>query len=46
MDRLKEKEITEGDGRKGEDEIQKLTDRYIAEVEKMLKAKEEDRMAV
>jgi ribosome recycling factor len=28
------------------DEIQKLTDRYIAEVEKMLKAKEEDLMAV
>ncbi|MEE3171141.1 MAG: ribosome recycling factor [Pseudomonadota bacterium] len=43
---LKEKEITEDDERKGEDEIQKLTDRYIAEVEKMLKAKEEDLMAV
>jgi ribosome recycling factor len=45
-DLLKEKEITEDDERKGEDEIQKLTDRYIAEVEKMLKAKEEDLMAV
>ncbi|SFR58423.1 ribosome recycling factor [Marinobacter gudaonensis] len=43
---LKEKEITEDDERKGEDEIQKLTDRYIAEVDKMLKAKEEDLMAV
>ncbi|MBW7472457.1 ribosome recycling factor [Marinobacter sp. F4218] len=43
---LKEKEITEDDERKGEDEIQKLTDRYIAEVEKALKAKEEDLMAV
>ena len=43
---LKEKEITEDDERKGEEEIQKLTDRYIAEVEKMLKAKEEDLMAV
>jgi len=43
---LKEKEITEDDERKGEDDIQKLTDRYIAEVEKMLKAKEEDLMAV
>lgn len=45
-DLLKEKEITEDDVHKGEDEIQKLTDRYIAEVEKMLKAKEEDLMAV
>ncbi|WP_449286589.1 ribosome recycling factor [Marinobacter sp. PE14] len=45
-DLLKEKEITEDDERKGEDDIQKLTDRHIAEVEKMLKAKEEDLMAV
>ncbi|KAA1171142.1 ribosome recycling factor [Marinobacter salinexigens] len=43
---LKEKEITEDDERKGEDAIQKLTDRYVAEVETMLKAKEEDLMAV
>ncbi|MBW4936103.1 ribosome recycling factor [Marinobacter sp. F4206] len=43
---LKDKEITEDDERKGEDEIQKLTDRYIADVEKALKAKEEDLMAV
>lgn len=43
---LKEKEITEDDERKGEEDIQKLTDRYIAEVEKMLKSKEEDLMAV
>lgn len=45
-DLLKDKEITEDDERRGEDEIQKLTDRYIAEVEKALKAKEEDLMAV
>lgn len=45
-DLLKEKEITEDDERKGEDDIQKLTDRYIAEVEKALKSKEEDLMAV
>ncbi|MFP3979084.1 MULTISPECIES: ribosome recycling factor [Marinobacter] len=45
-DLLKDKDISEDDVRKGEDEIQKLTDRYIAEVEKMLKAKEEDLMAV
>ncbi|MFO7530350.1 MAG: ribosome recycling factor [Marinobacter sp.] len=43
---LKEKEITEDDERRGEDEIQKLTDKYIAEVEIMLKSKEEDLMAV
>ncbi|HET8802222.1 MAG TPA: ribosome recycling factor [Marinobacter sp.] len=43
---LKEKEITEDDERRGEEEIQKLTDRFIAEVETMLKAKEEDLMAV
>ncbi|MGO1503022.1 MAG: ribosome recycling factor [Marinobacter sp.] len=43
---LKEKDISEDDERRGEDEIQKLTDRYIADVEKMLKTKEEDLMAV
>ncbi len=43
---LKEKDISEDDERRGEEEIQKLTDRYIAEVEKVLKAKEEDLMAV
>jgi len=45
-DMLKDKEISEDDLRRGEEEIQKLTDKYIAEVEKMLKAKEEDLMAV
>jgi ribosome recycling factor len=43
---LKEKEINEDEERYGEEQIQKLTDRYIAEVEKELKAKEEDLMAV
>lgn len=43
---VKEKEISEDDQHRGEDEIQKLTDKYIAEVEKMLKSKEEDLMAV
>jgi len=42
----KEKEITEDDQRRGEDLIQKLTDQYIAEVDKALKAKEDDLMAV
>lgn len=43
---LKDKDISEDDERRGEEEVQKLTDRFIAEVEKMLKAKEEDLMAV
>lgn len=42
----KEKEITEDDHRRGEDLIQKLTDQYIAEVDKALKSKEDDLMAV
>ncbi|NWN92221.1 ribosome recycling factor [Marinobacter adhaerens] len=45
-DLLKEKDISEDDERRGEDEIQKLTDRYIAEIEKVLKTKEEDLMEV
>jgi ribosome recycling factor len=43
---LKDKDINEDEERQGEDAIQKLTDRYIAEVEKQLKSKEEDLMAV
>jgi ribosome recycling factor len=45
-DLLKEKEISEDEERRAEDEVQKLTDKYIAEVDKMLKSKEEDLMAV
>lgn len=45
-DLQKEKEISEDEQRRGEEEVQKLTDRYIAEVDKMLKAKEEDLMEV
>ena len=43
---LKEKEISEDEARKGEDEVQKLTDRYIADVEKILAAKEKDLMEI
>ncbi|RUR34607.1 ribosome recycling factor [Vreelandella nanhaiensis] len=43
---LKDKEITEDDQRQGEDEIQKLTDKYIAEIDKLLAAKEQDLMQV
>lgn len=45
-DLLKEKEISEDDERKAQDDMQKLTDRFIAEVEKALQAKEADLMVV
>lgn len=43
---MKEKEISEDDERRGEDEIQKLTDKYVAEVDKVLAAKEADLMEI
>jgi len=43
---LKEKEITEDDQKRAEDEIQKLTDRYVGEIDALLAAKEEELMAV
>jgi ribosome recycling factor len=43
---LKEKEISEDDERRGEDLIQKATDRYIAEMDKLLEEKEVDLMKV
>ncbi|KIA80815.1 ribosome recycling factor [Chromobacterium amazonense] len=43
---LKDKTITEDDERRGQDEIQKLTDKYTAEIDKLLAAKEADLMAV
>jgi ribosome recycling factor len=45
-DLLKDKDISEDDERRAQDEIQKLTDRNIAEVDKILHAKEADLMAV
>lgn len=41
-DLLKEKEIGEDEERRAEDAVQKLTDRFIAEVERALAAKEAD----
>ena len=38
--------MAEDDERRAQDDVQKLTDRYIAEVDKMLHAKEADLMAV
>ena len=43
---LKEKEISQDDERKAQDEIQKLTDRFIADIDKLLQSKEADLMAV
>jgi len=45
-DALKNKEIAEDEERRTQDEIQKLTDRYVAEIDKALVAKEADLMAV
>lgn len=45
-DLLKEKEISEDQERKAQEDIQKLTDKYIADAEKALTAKEADLMAI
>ena len=43
---LKDKNITEDDEHRFQDEIQKITDKYIAEVDRALSEKESDLMAV
>jgi len=45
-DLLKAKSVSEDDERRAQDDIQKLTDRYIGDVDKALHAKEADLMAV
>ena len=45
-DLLKEKTITEDDERRAEDDIQKLTDRFVKEVDDVVKHKEQELMAV
>ena len=45
-DLLKEKEISEDESRDAEDAIQKLTDKYIAEIDKLLEAKEKEMMEI
>ncbi len=45
-DLVKEKEISEDEDRRGADEIQKITDHAIEEIDKLLAAKETDLMAV
>ncbi|WP_273526733.1 ribosome recycling factor [Pseudomonas sp.] len=43
---VKEKEISEDDERRGQDDVQKLTDKFVAEIDKALESKETDLMAV
>jgi len=43
---LKDKLISEDDERRGQDEVQKLTDRTVTEVDKLVQAKEADVLAV
>jgi len=45
-DMLKEKLISEDEERRAQDDIQKLTDRFIVEVDKVLAAKEADLLSV
>ena len=43
---LKEKEISQDDERKAQDDIQKLTDRHVAEIDQQLAAKEKEILQV
>ncbi|HEX5478029.1 MAG TPA: ribosome recycling factor [Burkholderiales bacterium] len=43
---LKKKEVSENEERRAQDEVQKLTDRHIAEIEKLLQQKEAELIAV
>jgi len=45
-DLLKQKKVAEDDERRAQDDVQKLTDRYVGEIDKSLAAKEADLMAV
>jgi ribosome recycling factor len=43
---LKQKKVAEDEERRAQDDIQKLTDRSIADIDKLLQQKEADLMAV
>ncbi|GGJ81922.1 ribosome recycling factor [Pseudomonas matsuisoli] len=45
-DLVKEKEISEDEERRAADEVQKITDKFVGEVDKALEVKENDLMAV
>ena len=42
----KEKEISEDDERRMQEEIQKITDEFIIEIDKLIDAKEKDLLAI
>jgi ribosome recycling factor len=42
----KQKKVAEDEERRAEEDVQKLTDRHIAEIEKVIEAKEADLMAI
>ncbi len=43
---LKDKEISEDDERRAQEDVQKLTDRFVVEIDKMLTVKEQEIMTV
>jgi ribosome recycling factor len=43
---LKEKDVSEDQERRAQDEIQKLTDKYVAEIEELLQIKEKELMEI
>jgi ribosome recycling factor len=43
---LKKHEVSENDERRAQDEVQKMTDRHIADIDKLLQEKEKELMAV
>ena len=45
-DALKKHEVSENDERRAQDEVQKMTDRHIADIERLLQEKEKELMAV
>ncbi|WP_227814390.1 ribosome recycling factor [Nitrogeniibacter aestuarii] len=45
-DAVKDKEISEDDERRAQEDVQKLTDRFIAEIDKLLEQKEQELMQV
>jgi len=45
-DMMKKKEVSEDEERRAQDEVQKLTDRYVAEIDKVVAEKEKDVLTV
>jgi ribosome recycling factor len=43
---LKDKEISEDDERRAQDDVQKMTDQFISEIDKLIASKEKDLLAI